>query len=194
MKRSQSVSRVLRMKTTPHPGVLALLCGLLVLVFATPIAVGQSADATATETDVAGVDVTRPDKGSDVEQVTISIDLEEGGEIDLEASTGEVLIDSWDGDQVLVIIEKISVPRPGLGRKPAEPINIQVTRRGKDVRIAALGNPHQPQSGFDVSYRIMMPRKFAANVRTEKHKYDFSKVTTVIFRALHKEALRWIGW
>jgi hypothetical protein len=120
------------------------------------------------------------------ETVTMAIDLEEGGVIDLDMARGDLVIDTWDGDEVLVIVEKMSTTGP----KKARHINFKVSRLGNNVRIAALDDEGRRVSGVDFSYRIMVPRDRQA--REVGRAYDLSKLSSVIFKALHREALNWL--
>jgi hypothetical protein len=117
------------------------------------------------------------------ETVTMAIDLEEGGVIDLDMAR---VIDTWQGDDVLVIVEKMSTTGP----RKARHINFKVSRLGNNVRIAVLDDEGQRVSGVDFSYRIMVPRD--RQVRKVDHAYDLSKLSSTIFKALHREALNWL--
>ena len=124
------------------------------------------------------------------ETVTMAIDLEEGGTIDLEMARGDVVIDSWDGDEVLVIVEKMSKPGSKTGLPQHRHINFKVSRHGNNVRIAALDDYGRHVNDFDFSCRIVVPKD--RNNKKVEHAYDLSKLTAVIFKALHREALNWL--
>ena len=127
-----------------------------------------------------------------VESVTMVIDLEEGGVIDLDVPGSEVRIDTWKGDEILLIVKKRVDSR--FSRQGA-PVNIELTRRGRDVRIAAVGASAQRMDALGVSFRILVPEAERRVVRREgvKYSYSMSKLGAVLFRALSKEALGWIA-
>jgi len=139
----------------------------------------QSGEAQAAEEYT--VDVKEQD-----ETVTMAIDLEAGGTIDLDVARGDLVIDTWDGSEVLVIVERMSTTGP---RKPGN-INFKVSRLGNNVRIAALDDEGRRVSDVDFSYRIMVPRD--RQVKKADSVYDLSKLSSVVFKALHREALNWL--
>jgi hypothetical protein len=149
-----------------------------------PVQPATSADQTTDEAQPAeeiGLDV--DEQG---ETVTMAIDLEEGGVIDLDMARGDLVIDTWEGDEVLVIVERMSTTGPNKARH----INFKVSRLGNNVRIAALDDEGHRVSGVDFSYRIMVPRD--RQVRKVDRAYDLSKLSSTIFGALHREALNWL--
>jgi hypothetical protein len=149
-----------------------------------PVQPATSEDQTTDEAQPAeeiGLDV--DEQG---ETVTMAIDLEEGGVIDLDMARGDLVIDTWEGDEVLVIVERMSTTGPNKARH----INFKVSRLGNNVRIAALDDEGHRVSGVDFSYRIMVPRD--RQVRKVDRAYDLSKLSSTIFGALHREALNWL--
>lgn len=127
----------------------------------------------------------------DVETVTISIDLEKGGAIDLDTAEGDVTIDTYEGKEVLLIVEKI--PKSASNGRLSKPVNLHVTRLGKDVRITAVPYSDEFMEGFDISYRLMVPKTTTLRYVSNARDYDFSKITSVLLRVLSKEAANWIA-
>jgi hypothetical protein len=127
-----------------------------------------------------------------VERVTMAIDLEEGGVIDLDVPGSEVRIDTWKGEGILLIVEKRAINR--FSRQGA-PVNIELTRRGRDVRIASASASAHRMDDLGVSFHILVPEAERQFVRHEgvKYSYSMSKLGAVLFRALSKEALGWIA-
>jgi hypothetical protein len=166
---------------------------VIVLALASADAPGgqvESTPATAVQDQPSGdsdraEEITLDAEGRD-ETVTMAIDLEEGGTIDLDVARGDLVIDTWDGDEVLVIVER----KPKTGLEKPRKINFKVSRLGNNVRIAALDDEGRPVTGVDLSYRIMVPRD--RQMKKVEDVYDLSKLTSVIFKALHREALNWL--
>jgi hypothetical protein len=149
-------------------------------------------DSNASEANEVMVDdVTEDD--ADVETLTMAIDLEEGGTVDLETLPGDVTIGRWDGDEILVIVEKIRRANQTGGRAPADPINIKVTRHGKNVRIETRGDLDWSLSGMGVSFRILLPERDSEVSSMSPKSYIMSKLTSVLWRTLPKEALKWLA-
>jgi hypothetical protein len=173
--------------------VMAIAIIVLLLTVATAFG-GETHKASRSETEVdkeQPVEEVEHEVSADDEGVTMAFDLEEGGVIDLEMKRGDVVVDTWDGDAVLVIVEKLS--KPGLikgGKATTRPFNVKVTRLGKNVRIAALDVYGRELTDVDLSFRIMMPKDRQS--KKISGAYDLSKLTSVVLKALHREALNWI--
>jgi hypothetical protein len=132
-------------------------------------------------------------ESTEVESVTMSIDLEEGGVIDVDAPTTDVKIETWDGDEVLVIVEKTKrATRGGLKSAPAEPINIQVTRSGKDVKIHSTGTEDWSKSGMNISFRIVLPERFKERIEPVQTGDTMARLTSTLWRVFQRGALKWI--
>lgn len=176
---------------------LVILLALIVLALTAATAFGSVGEGTfqsATEVEKEEPTATTVQKiDEDDETVTMAIDLEEGGVIDLEMSRGDVVIDKWDGNSVLVIVERMPNTKNGDSSGSAvRPIKVKVTRQGKDVRIAALDAHGRPLTDVDLSFRVMMPRSMDKQDRRIREIGDLSKLTSVVLRALHREALHWL--
>lgn len=124
--------------------------------------------------------------------VTMAIDLEEGGVIDLDMTRGDLVIDTWEGDEVLVIVDKRT--RSGAHVHSPKPISFKVSRIGNNVRIAALDEQGRRVTDLDFSFRIMVPKDRYGNygAKDTGRAYDLAKLTSVVFKALHREALNWL--
>jgi len=165
---------------------------VIVLAFAAADAPGGAESTPSTTAqdpnsgDAERAEEIRLDADGKDETVTMSIDLEEGGVIDVDVARGNLVVNTWDGDEVLVIVERKSKTGP---EKPRN-INFKVSRLGNNVRIAALDDEGKRVSGVDLSYRIMVPKDRQA--KKVDGVYDLSRLTSVIFKALHREALNWL--
>lgn len=167
--------------------ILAIILGLLLLT-ATAV-VAWDVDVTAepgSQNEESAVN-----EKEDVETVTISIDLEKGGAIDLDTAEGDVTIDTYEGREILLIVEKL--PKAASNGRLSKPVNLQVTRLGKDVRITAVEYSDEFMVGFDISYRLMIPKTTTLRYVARAQDYDFSKITSVLLRVLSKEAAHWIA-
>jgi hypothetical protein len=161
---------------------------LLILAFAVGSAVGDMQAVQSEEAPEDATAVVEYEVDDDEDQsVTMAIEMEEGGEIDLEMARGDVVIDTWDGNELLVIVEKKQRPEAKNTKRPA---TFKVTRHGKNVRIDALDNFGHRLTNLDLSYRIVVPKD--RQVRKSGGSYDLSKLSALIFRALHREALDWL--
>jgi hypothetical protein len=124
----------------------------------------------------------------DDDAVTVTFDLEEGGRIDL-GMPGDIVIDTWKGDDVLLVVERAK-SRSKNGAARARPLRLHVSRLGNNVKITALHEREGKGTEGDVSFRIVVPtERDNAKVRDV---YDLSRVTSVVLSALHREAIRWI--
>ena len=148
--------------------------------------VGQTAGQDHASDEAQPAEEVTLDVDEQGETVTMAIDFEEGGVIDLDVARGSLVIDTWDGNEVLVIVEKMSTTGPNKTRH----INFKVSRLGNNVRIAALDDEGRRISGVDFSYRIMVPRDRQA--KKVDSVYDLSKLSSTVFKALHREALNWL--
>ncbi len=189
MRRNYNILNSLHTRRVLLWGGLVLV--LLILMLAASSVAGRAGEARhsgeepeAVETEVK-TDTGEPEE---VESLTMAIELEEGGAIDLETSLSEVKINTWKGDAVLVIVERATRPAAGV-----EPMNIQVTRHGKDVRIQTIAGPGFNAEELGISFRILLPEGATLRSYDTKESYSLSKLTSVVMRALHKEAVRWIG-
>ena len=173
---------------------------LMVLVWSTAAAdvrdntnVSDSKSALTADSDATAANETAETLGADTETVTMSIPLEEGAVIDVEAPPMGLKIEKWDGDDVLLIVEKTKRTKAGTKTGTLDPVNIQVSRKGKDVRIETTGGQGWEQSGMDLSFRIVLPEQYGndpivRHTRTE----TAARLTGVLWRALHNEALAWL--
>ena len=187
----------------PSKIILGFGIGLLILLL-TAVASG-AADETAVR--ASGIDendakveepeTTTDDTASESETVTLTIPLEKGGEIDVEANQ-DVVIETWDGEDVLLIVEKRLAPQAlRNGKQPTTPVNIEVIRDGRNVHIREHGASQWQLNGLDVRFKIMVPRTDVRVLRSSPEAgatgaYDLSKLTTVLVKVLHREAIRWI--
>jgi len=192
MKRKSLITAVSRPAESRIPLFLSFIALLLIiLVWTISYSYGASgnADAYAMEEAVGA----ETNNETEVESVTMSIDLEEGGVIDVDAPTTDVKIETWQGDEVLVIVEKTKRAAHSAGKgSTTDPINIQVTRNGKDVKIQTTGAENWRQSGMDISFRIVLPERFKEN-REPVHTGDtMTRLTSTLWRVFHRGALNWI--
>jgi len=143
--------------------------------------------------DIQIVELDSGDDESKTESVTMSISLEDGGVIDLDTPVTDVKIERWQGDEVLVIVEKTSRPRTsGKTKTGNESVNIQVTRRGKNVSIQTIGSPGWGESGVDLSFRIVLPDRFDPGPGSPQPGDAMTRLTSTLWRAFQKEALKWL--
>jgi hypothetical protein len=179
---------------TPHRllKVLAVAIVILILSFVTAVthtSVNNRVPATGANDEIqnaTGLESSEEETSS----VAMRIDLEEGDVIDLKMARGDVVVDEWEGDDVLVIVEKVaSAP---VAPVTSRSVNIKVTRRGHNVRIATVDNLGRPIDDPGLSLRIMVPQRRAGSNEVSGV-YDLSKLTSVVFKALHRGALKWIA-
>jgi hypothetical protein len=165
-----------------------LAVAIIVLLFSAATAIGH----LTTTVDESSTDVEERNDGNESAQsVAMKIEVNEDDVLDLEMARGDVVVDTWDGNDVLVIVERLSTPSHAAKKKPSS-LNIEVTRRGRNVHIATLDKLGNPYSDPTVSLRIMVPRR-QVGVENVSSIYDLSKLTSVVFKALHREALKWVG-
>jgi hypothetical protein len=179
-----------------------VLTGLTLLLLAwSSSAIGSSTTTTAGDPETAGdprvenvvVNAEGQTATSETESLTMTIPLDEGGVIDVEAPPMGLKIEKWDGNDVLLIVEKTKRTKAGAKTGTLNPVNIQVSRKGKDVRIETTGGQGWEQSGMDLSFRIVLPDQYGddpivRHTRTE----TAARLTGVLWRALHNEALDWL--
>jgi hypothetical protein len=173
-----------------------VLTGLTLLLLAwSSSAIGSSTTTTAGDPRVENVVVNAEGQTatSETESLTMTIPLDEGGVIDVEAPPMGLKIEKWDGNDVLLIVEKTKRTKAGAKTGTLNPVNIQVSRKGKDVRIETTGGQGWEQSGMDLSFRIVLPDQYGddpivRHTRTE----TAARLTGVLWRALHNEALDWL--
>ncbi len=155
--------------------------------------VNESKDALSADSDAAATKEILGTVEADTETVTMSIPLEEGAVIDVEAPPMGVKIEKWDGDDVLLIVERTKRARPGdVKPTPVVPVNIQVTRRGKDVRIETTGGAGWKNNGMDLSFRILLPDRTQIETRCGDPEDVAARLTGAVWRAFHNEAFKWL--
>lgn len=195
MKRKPFTAAVSRTIETRAPLVFSFVAlVLLLLIWSIGLSYASSSDAGVCPSGDTGEIVAQETvDDSQVESVTMSIDLEEGGVIDVDAPTTDVKIETWEGDEVLVIVEKTKRPtQGGLKSTPAEPINIQVTRKGKDVKIQTTGAENWRENGMDISFRIVLPERFKAGIEQVETGDTMTRLTSTLWRVFQRGALKWI--
>ena len=139
------------------------------------------------------VEIQSGDDGEETESVTMSISLEEGGVIDLDAPVTDVTIERWQGDEVLVIVEKTRRPQPTVkDTKTADAVNIRVTRNGKNIRIQTTGAAGWDGNGMDLSFRIVLPDRYHTEPGNSLPGDTMTRLTSTLWRVFHKEALKWL--
>ena len=127
------------------------------------------------------------------ETLTMSISLKEGGVIDLKPPPRDVMIETWKGDDVIVIVEKVKRHgMKGRHRVAAKPVHIEIQQTGKDVCIGTWGGSDWDECGMDLSFRIMLPQAYDIEHGAYQESYRISrKLTSALWRVLHREAIRW---
>ena len=173
-----------RRRWLPLKLIGAITAGVLVLTIGAAGVYGSLAPEGEQEEPIAQAQAPETDEAEVVESVTMTIELETGGTIDLDVPEADVVIDTWRGDEILVIVEKARV-------KGQDPVNIRVSRHGKDVRIATQGLGNRAEE-LRLSFRIVVPESHAW-ARDVRHNYSLAKLTSVLWRALSKEAVNWIA-
>jgi hypothetical protein len=129
----------------------------------------------------------------ETESLTMAIPLEEGGVIDVDAPPMGVKISKWNGDDVLLVVEKTKRPKTGTKTGTVDPVNIQVSRKGKNVRIETTGGAGWEENGMDLSFRIVLPERYGDEPVVRRSKSETAaRLTGVLWRALHNEALDWL--
>ncbi|MEJ2719756.1 MAG: hypothetical protein P8181_01265 [bacterium] len=186
-------------RTTVEPRIVAAFVwgsglALLFVLWSFGFALGGvpgEATEDAANTDFADFDSN--DDAREIESFTMSISLEEDGVINLDAPATDVKIERWQGDEVLVIVEKSKRPSStGKCKSGAEPVNIHVTRHGKDVRIQTTGGSDWKESGMDLSFRIVLPGRYQITTSDSHDGDTMTRLTSTFWRALQKEALKWL--
>ena len=165
----------------------------IVLVFTAAAAFGSlhTSQNETNDDNTAAEEVVVQEVKDEGDGVTMAIDLEEGGVIDLDMTRGDVVIDTWEGDEVLVIVDKRT--RSGAHAHGPKPISFKVSKIGNNVRISALDEKGQRVTDLDFSFRIMVPEdRYGYGVKDTERAYDLAKLTSVVFKALHREALNWL--
>lgn len=132
------------------------------------------------------------DANTGTESVTMSIPLEEDGVIDVEAPPMGVKIEKWDGDEVLLIVEKKKRTKPRAEPAALDPLSIQVFRNGKNVRIETTGGSNWQESRTELSFRIVLPERDDAGIDAYKKTDHVSRLTGVLWRTFYRQALRWM--
>ncbi|NIO29133.1 MAG: hypothetical protein GTO29_11340 [Candidatus Latescibacteria bacterium] len=172
--------------------------GLIVLMLWFGLAAGHSSSLgteptkdTGESNDIEAVKSGSTEDKAEVETVTMSICVEKGGAIDLKLPNRDVTIEKWNGKDVLLVVEKTKYAgEKSSGSSPAEPLDIQVTRKGKDVRIEAMGGAGWDQCGMDVSFRVMLPDRLYEEPGTFHKSYSMTRLTSTLWRLLPKEAIK----
>jgi hypothetical protein len=178
--------------------VFVLLTLLLIACFCTADgSPGVSATDPASETDLRGNGGAPPQDPQiatpDTESLTMTIPLDEGGVIDVEAPPMGVKIEKWSGDDVLLIVEKTRRSKTNSKTGTVDPVNIQVSRKGKDVRIQTSGGRGWEENGMDLSFRIVLPDRYDDEPAIRHSRAETAaRLTGVLWRALHNEALDWL--
>lgn len=169
---------------------LFVLFGLLLSVEAT---LGDLNLVTAQSTaDTEGADTDFEwEMAEDDDAVTMSFDVEDVERIDLGMARGDIVIDTWKGNDVLVVVERLAKSRSNSGVAVGpRPVRFRVSRLGNNVTITPLHERGPQIRETDVSFRIIVPtERQDARVRDV---YDLSKLASVVFGAVQREALRWI--
>jgi hypothetical protein len=186
------------MSSLLHPLKIVLSIGIacLLLMFSFSLSAGQetiTVDEESNETIEPAKSVpseTQASEEAEVESLTMSIAIEEGGCIDLKPPPPDVTIETWKGKDVLLIVEKVNKKgRKSFAAGAVEPIDIQVTRSGKDVRIETMCGEGWENSGMDVSFRLIIPENRHITPGMERHKSSLSELTSKVWKALNKEAI-----
>ena len=189
----RSTAKVLNLSNNREIRVRVVAAGIgvlfLVLAFAAVTAVATEPSLVVETDEPDPIRVVESEKTEDTERVTLAIPVEDGAEIDLETSKN-VRIDSWEGDEVLVIVERVVKPGMQKANPNSKPMDIQIKRSGKGVSIRAFNE--YGVDGVDVFFRVVVPKSLTASQSTIKTSYDLSKLTHVVLSALHKEAVRWV--
>jgi hypothetical protein len=168
-----------------HRGVKIAVVTVVVLLLWAATAIGDLLVASDESEEIV---VVASETQETTQSVAMKIDIEEDETIDLDVAHADVVVDTWDGDDVLVVVEKQS------SLTSNQPLNITVTRHGNSVQIATVDINGRPFRDPSLSLRILVPAALAANrVSPEvSSAYDLSKLTSVVFKALHRVAIQWI--
>jgi hypothetical protein len=190
---SKAISVSMSSLLQPFKIILSIFIAWLLLMFS----FGLSAGEITTTVDEQSNETLEPAKAEseetavveelDIESVTMSIALEEGGTIDLKPPPPDMTIETWKGKDVLLIVEKVN--KKGKAKDAVEPIDIQVTRRGKDVHIETMCGEGWEKNGMDVSFRLVIPENRQIMPGMPRHKTTLSDLTTKVWKALNKEAI-----
>jgi hypothetical protein len=131
-------------RVNSHRSMKVIVVAMIVLLFAASTAIGSLVTAYTVSTTDVDVDNDSNDVDDRAQSVTMKIDVDADDVLDLDMARGDVVVDTWDGDDVLVIVEK----SPAEETRAATPtsLNIKVTRNGNNVRIATLDMMGQPFS------------------------------------------------
>jgi len=164
-------------------GAFFLACAFCV---AGTLAVSGDIDSNSEDDAIRVIESKTDDEG---DRVTLAIPVEAGAAIDLETSK-DVRIDHWEGDQVLVIVERTRTPGHIRTDPLAQPVDIEIVRSGKGIRIRASNET--ALEGMDVSWRVVLPKGLNSSPSSIKTTYDLNKLTSVVLGALQKEAIRWV--
>ena len=153
----------------------------------------ESKNALASDSDATTTAEMPASAATDTKTVTMSIPLEEGAVIDVEAPPMGLKIEKWDGDDVLLIVERTKRVAPGDSKTtPFDPVNIHVTRKGKDVRIETTGGAGWEANGMDLSFRILLPSQRQIETSCGDTDDVARRLTGVLWRSFHEEAFKWL--
>ncbi len=185
-----------RIEFDPIIAILLSLLAVILLVWFTNASgcPGDTADHAAAVDEDPPVTTNRSTgDASNTESVTMTIPLEEGGVIDIEAPPMGLKIEKWSGDDVLLIVQKTKKAKSHGKSSPVDPVNIQVSRNGKNVHIETTGGAGWKESGMDLSFRIVLPDQYDADAVMPGEKPDTAaRLTGLLWRTFHRDALEWL--
>ncbi len=127
------------------------------------------------------------------ETLTMEIPMKKGGTVDLKLHSRDVVIEKYNGENVLLII-KSSKPA-GLNNSGGNGtgwMDIQGTRNGNDVRIESVKGTGSNRLPVDVSFKIMVPSQDPLYSNNLTHGQVFYKLLSVMQRTLNRETLKWL--
>ena len=127
------------------------------------------------------------------ETLTMEIPLRKGGTVDLKLHSKDVVIEKYNGENVLLIIKSSRLA--GLndsGGRGTGAMDIQITRNGNDIQIESVKGTGSNRLPVDVSFKIMVPSQDQFYSKNLTHGQVFYKLLSVMQRTLNRETLKWL--
>ncbi|MBT3341503.1 MAG: hypothetical protein HN712_27295 [Gemmatimonadetes bacterium] len=101
------------------------------------------------------------------EKIDHVVDVKPGGMLTLETDQGDIEVESWNSDQVRVVIEKSTdANNEAAARKLFAQYPVDISQNGEGVSITAEARGLNSDESLVISTRIYVPRKYSVDVET----------------------------
>jgi hypothetical protein len=142
-----------------------------------------------TATAIANESVITKENGDYIEKISQDFVVEAGGSVYLNTSFGSVVVKSWDKEEVLLSVNKVTdASSESTAKEVFEKFTVSAQKKENDIHIKVQDSGSSEL--FDVIFQLNVPRKFNLDLETDDGKIEIGDLEGNVEAETKKGSIR----